>query len=111
VSRGGADNHGEGQRGPPDRRHPERRDLRLESENGVNVYEWGGKRCVGLSGHVVGVDFPSEYSDWRDVEPVELIDASVEKTATKENIVATLRLLARRANRVAIATDYDREGS
>ncbi|MDG5817490.1 DNA topoisomerase I [Natronococcus sp. A-GB7] len=79
-------------------------------ENGVNVYEWGGKRCVGLSGHVVGVDFPSEYSDWRDVEPVELIDANIEKTATKENIVATLRILARRAERVAIATDYDREG-
>ncbi|WP_049899669.1 DNA topoisomerase I [Natrinema sp. J7-1] len=79
-------------------------------ENGVNVYEWGGKRCVGLSGHVVGVDFPSEYSDWRDVEPVELINADVEKTATKENIVATLRLLARRAQRVTIATDYDREG-
>ncbi|SFB74960.1 DNA topoisomerase-1 [Halobiforma haloterrestris] len=79
-------------------------------ENGVNVYEWGGKRCVGLSGHVVGVDFPSEYSDWRDVEPVELIDADVEKTATKENIVATLRILARKANRVTIATDYDREG-
>ncbi|QSW98526.1 DNA topoisomerase I [Haloterrigena alkaliphila] len=79
-------------------------------ENGVNVYEWGGKRCVGLSGHVVGVDFPAEYSDWRDVEPVELIDASVEKTATKENIVATLRILARKASRVTIATDYDREG-
>ncbi|EMA35946.1 DNA topoisomerase I [Halobiforma lacisalsi AJ5] len=79
-------------------------------ENGVNVYEWGGKRCVGLSGHVVGVDFPAEYSDWRDVEPVELIDADVEKTATKENIVATLRILARKANRVTIATDYDREG-
>ncbi|WP_339104013.1 DNA topoisomerase I [Haloterrigena salinisoli] len=79
-------------------------------ENGVNVYEWGGKRCVGLSGHVVGVDFPDEYSDWRDVEPVELIDANVEKTATKENIVATLRILARKATRVTIATDYDREG-
>ncbi|MFC4544340.1 DNA topoisomerase I [Halosolutus amylolyticus] len=79
-------------------------------ENGVNVYEWGGKRCVGLSGHVVGVDFPPEYSDWRDVEPVELIDASVEKTPTKENIVATLRILARKAERVTIATDYDREG-
>ncbi|MWV39960.1 DNA topoisomerase I [Natrialba sp. INN-245] len=79
-------------------------------ENGVNVYEWGGKRCVGLSGHVVGVDFPSEYSDWRDVEPVELIDADIEKTATKENIVATLRILARKATRVTIATDYDREG-
>ena len=79
-------------------------------ENGVNVYEWGGTRCVGLSGHVVGVDFPEEYSDWRDVEPVELIDADVEKTATKENIVATLRILARKATRVTIATDYDREG-
>lgn len=79
-------------------------------ENGVNVYEWGGTRCVGLSGHVVGVDFPSEYSDWRDVEPVELIDASVEKTATKENIVATLRILSRKATQVTIATDYDREG-
>ena len=79
-------------------------------ENSVNVYEWGGKRCVGLSGHVVGVDFPPEYSDWRDVEPHELIDASVEKTPTKQNIVATLRLLARRADAVSIATDYDREG-
>ncbi|WP_246999200.1 DNA topoisomerase I [Halosolutus gelatinilyticus] len=79
-------------------------------ENGVNVYEWGGKRCVGLSGHVVGVDFPPEYSDWRDVEPVELIGASVEKTPTQENIVATLRILARKAARATIATDYDREG-
>ncbi len=79
-------------------------------ENSVNVYEWGGKRCVGLSGHVVGVDFPDEYADWRDVEPVELIDAEVEKRATKENIVATVRILARKASSVTIATDYDREG-
>ncbi|MFB6122654.1 MAG: DNA topoisomerase I [Haloferacaceae archaeon] len=78
--------------------------------NGVNVYKWGGKRCIGLSGHVVGVDFPSEYSDWRDVEPVELIDAPVEKRPTQENIVAALRRLARDASRVVIATDYDREG-
>ncbi|WP_439025470.1 DNA topoisomerase I [Haloarchaeobius sp. DT45] len=81
-----------------------------ERENGVNVYKWGGKRCVGLSGHVVGVDFPPEYNDWRDVEPHELIDASIQKTPTKENIVATLRLLSRKADRVTIATDYDREG-
>jgi DNA topoisomerase-1 len=78
--------------------------------NGVNVYEWGGKRCIGLSGHVVGVDFPPEYSDWRDVEPVELVDATVEKRPTQENIVAALRRLARNASRVVIATDYDREG-
>ncbi|MFB6107769.1 MAG: DNA topoisomerase I [Haloplanus sp.] len=78
--------------------------------NGVNVYKWGGKRCIGLSGHVVGVDFPPEYADWRDVEPVELISAEVEKRPTQENIVAALRRLARRASRVVVATDYDREG-
>ena len=78
--------------------------------NGVNVYKWGGKRCIGLSGHVVGVDFPPEYSDWRDVEPVELVTAEVEKRPTQENIVAALRRLARNASHVHIATDYDREG-
>ncbi|WP_458207134.1 DNA topoisomerase I [Haladaptatus sp. NG-SE-30] len=81
-----------------------------DRQNGVNVYKWGGKRCIGLSGHVVGVDFPPEYNDWRDVEPVELIDADIEKQPTKENIVRTLRLLARKATLVTIATDYDREG-
>ncbi|QCC48559.1 DNA topoisomerase I [Halobellus limi] len=81
-----------------------------DRRNGVNVYKWGGKRCIGLSGHVVGVDFPPEYNDWRDVEPVELIDAPIDKHPTQENIVSALRLLARRAGRVVIATDYDREG-
>jgi DNA topoisomerase-1 len=81
-----------------------------ERTNGVNVYRWGGRRCIGLSGHVVGVDFPPEYSDWRDVEPVELIDAAVEKRPTQENIVRAMRTLARRASRIVIATDYDREG-
>ncbi len=82
----------------------------VEQQAGVNVYSWGGQRLVGLSGHVVGVDFPAEYNDWRDVEPVELIDAPVTKEPTQEGIVAALRTLARNASRVVIATDYDREG-
>jgi DNA topoisomerase-1 len=81
-----------------------------DRRNGVNVYRWGDMRCVGLSGHVVGVDFPPEYNDWRDVEPVELAEAQVTKTATKEDIVATLQSLAREADSAIIATDYDREG-
>ena len=81
-----------------------------ERTRGVNVYTWGGRRCIGLSGHVVGVDFPPEYDDWRDVEPVELIDAPIDKRPTQEHIVSALRLLARKAGRVVIATDYDREG-
>ncbi|MBV0901599.1 DNA topoisomerase I [Haloarcula salina] len=81
-----------------------------QRRNGVNVYRWGDTRVVGLSGHVVGVDFPAEYSDWRDVEPVELIDADVTKEPTQENIVTTLQQLAEKADEATIATDYDREG-
>jgi len=77
---------------------------------GVNVYEWGGRRCIGLSGHVVGMDFPPEYSDWRDVEPAELVHADVVKEPTQEDIVNALQRLAREADNVVIATDYDREG-
>ena len=82
----------------------------VERKHGVNVYKWGGTRCIGLSGHVVGVDFPAEYNNWRDVEPVELIDAPIDKQPTQENIVRALRQLARNASAVTIATDYDREG-
>ncbi|QZP36827.1 DNA topoisomerase I [Halobaculum magnesiiphilum] len=85
-------------------------DFDTERRAGVNVYRWGGTRCIGLSGHVVAVDFPPEYDDWRDVEPVELIDAPVRKRPTQEGIVRALRLLSRDADRVVIATDYDREG-
>ncbi|WP_435098048.1 DNA topoisomerase I [Halarchaeum sp. P4] len=81
-----------------------------ERSGGVNVYKWGGRRCVGLSGHVVGVDFPPEYSDWRDVEPAELAYAPVTKTPTQESIVNVLQRLAGEADSAVIATDYDREG-
>jgi len=81
-----------------------------ERVNGVNVYGWGGTRVIGLSGHVVGVDFPPEYDDWRDVEPHELIEAPIDTEPTQEAIVAALRRLSRDADRVIIATDYDREG-
>jgi DNA topoisomerase-1 len=82
----------------------------VEQRAGVNVYEWGGRRCVGLSGHVVGMDFPPEYGDWQNVEPVELVDAPVVTQPTQENIVNVLQRLARDADEVVIATDYDREG-
>jgi len=81
-----------------------------ERRNGVNVYRWGDTCVVGLSGHVVGLDFPSEYNNWRDAEPVELIDAELVTEPTQENIVRTLESLAGRADETIIATDYDREG-
>ena len=81
-----------------------------EDVGGVKVYSWGGTRCMGLSGHVVELDFPERYSDWNHVEPAELVDAPVETKASHERLVAALRRMARRSRQVTIATDYDREG-
>ncbi|AWB27884.1 DNA topoisomerase I [Halococcoides cellulosivorans] len=82
----------------------------VERRGDVPVRTWGDSSVIGLSGHVVEVDFPPEYGEWRDVEPVELIDTDVMTRPTREDIVGTLQTLASDADDIVIATDYDREG-
>lgn len=41
--------------------------------DGVSVYESDGTAVVGLSGHIVNIDFPAEYNNWQGVSPRELI--------------------------------------
>jgi DNA topoisomerase I len=65
---------------------------------------------VGLKGHVVQVDFPPEFSEWRKVEPKALIDAPLVKTETAKSVVRTIKKLAADASALIIATDFDREG-
>lgn len=66
--------------------------------------------AVGLKGHVVQVDFPPEYAEWRKVEPRALIDAPLIKTDTAKSVVRVVKKLAEEADRLVIATDFDREG-
>jgi len=66
--------------------------------------------AVGLKGHVVQVDFPPEYSEWRKVEPRVLIDAPLIKTETAKAVVRVVKKLAADATKLIIATDFDREG-
>jgi len=71
----------------------------------------GEKAAVlGLKGHVVQVDFPPEFAEWRKVEPKALIDAPLTKTETAKAVIRTLKKLAVEATSLVIATDYDREG-
>ncbi len=65
---------------------------------------------IGLSGHIVGIDFPKEYNNWQKVEAEALIDAEIITTPINRKIVTALKTLGKEANRVTIATDYDREG-
>ncbi len=65
---------------------------------------------VGLKGHVLQVDFPPQYAEWRKVEPKALIDAPLVKIETAKSVVRTIKKLAADANGLIIATDFDREG-
>jgi len=66
--------------------------------------------AVGLKGHVLQVEFPPEYADWRKVEPSALIDAPLIKGETAKAVVRAVKKLAADAESLIIATDFDREG-
>jgi len=65
---------------------------------------------IGLKGHVLQVEFPEEYADWRKVDPAALIDAPLIKGETAKSVVRAVKRLAEKADSVVIATDFDREG-
>ncbi len=65
---------------------------------------------VGLKGHVLNPAFPEGYSNWQKIDPKTLIDAELVTEATDKNVVKAVRKLAKDAETVVIATDFDREG-
>jgi DNA topoisomerase-1 len=77
-------------------------------------YGWEGEdgayRVIGLKGHLMNPAFPEGYSEWRKVEPRELIDAPLVKEPVQKNVHKAIRKQAKDADSVVIATDYDREG-
>jgi len=82
------------------------------------IYEWthdGTKYTViGLSGHIVELDYPKKFKRWFSIAPSKLVDIEPEKRPESRGkataIIGALKKLAKTANRVIIATDYDREG-
>jgi len=83
-----------------------------KKDAGVSTYSFGNTTTVGLRGHVVEVDFEPGYENWRSEKytPRSLIDAKTIKVPTEKRIVSLLQKLARHADRVTIATDFDTEG-
>ena len=66
--------------------------------------------AVGLKGHVLQIEFPPEYADWRKVDPISLIDAPLLKGESAKSVVRAVKKLAKEADSLVIATDFDREG-
>ena len=70
----------------------------------------GDQMTVGLKGHVMGIAFPESYSNWQETDLHDLIDAPLVPEPTDKNVVKAVRKLAKEADSVVIATDFDREG-
>ena len=65
---------------------------------------------VGLKGHVLNPAFPEGYSNWQETDPKTLIDAELVIEPTDKNVVKAVKKLAKEADSIVIATDFDREG-
>ncbi|WML67970.1 MAG: DNA topoisomerase 1 [Methanoregula sp. SKADARSKE-2] len=90
----------------------EGRKLTERKDAGVSTYSFGERTTFGLRGHVVEIDFEPGYQNWRSehATPRSLIDAKTIKRPTEPRIVSLLQKLAKQADRVTIATDFDTEG-
>ena len=77
-----------------------------------HTFGWKGEETVsvGLKGHVLNPEYPEEYSNWQKVEPRELIDAEILKSVSEKGVAQAVTSLAKKAESVVIATDFDREG-
>lgn len=81
-----------------------------EKKFNLPYYVFPGTLVVGLSGHVLRVDFPSDYSSWTTVSLKELVNARVIYANDKEDIIKLVKSLANEASELVIATDFDTEG-
>ncbi len=81
----------------------------------VPFYTWtdadgNEEMTIGLKGHVLGPAFPEGYSNWQKTDLHDLIDAQLIKEPTDKNVVKAIRKMAKGADELVIATDFDREG-
>ncbi len=77
----------------------------------TNGFDDGGEcACIGLKGHILKLEYPEEYADWRAVEPRDRIDAELIKAPSAKSVVRALKKMAAQADQLIIATDFDREG-
>jgi len=81
----------------------------------VPFYTWTDgdgeeQMTIGLKGHVLGPAFPEGYSNWQKTDLHDLIDAKLIKEPTDKNVVKAIRKVAKGADELVIATDFDREG-
>jgi DNA topoisomerase-1 len=88
--------------------------VKSEKSYKVPYYTWsdgeGEHVAIGLKGHLLKREFTDEYDNWQQTDLHELIDAQPVDAPTDKNVLRALRKVAKEADEIVIATDYDREG-
>jgi DNA topoisomerase-1 len=74
---------------------------------GADQQDWVS---IGLKGHIMAVDFPEGFSKWSLEDLTELVQADVLKEPAERGIIRSVAKLAKEADDVIVATDFDREG-
>ncbi|MEX2447902.1 MAG: DNA topoisomerase, partial [Solirubrobacterales bacterium] len=92
-----------------------RNEAKADKTYKVPFYTWtdadgNEQMTIGLKGHVLGPAFPEGYSNWQKTDLHDLIDAELIKEPTDKNVVKAIRKMAKEADELVIATDFDREG-
>jgi DNA topoisomerase-1 len=67
-------------------------------------------KIIGLKGHIVNIDFPKEFNQWKKVTPKNLIEVEPIKNVSEKNILNALKSILHNNPFLIVATDYDREG-
>jgi len=82
--------------------------------DGVSVYEFQRDgylwKIMGLAGHIMGYDYPEEFSNWRDVDPAALLDTDPVKKINKASFGSAILKISKGADLLVLACDFDREG-
>jgi DNA topoisomerase-1 len=80
----------------------------------IPVYEFTKNnepwKIIGLKGHIVNIDFPKEFNQWKKVSPRDLIEVEPVKNVSEKSILNALNSLINPNLFLIVATDYDREG-
>ena len=81
---------------------------------GLNYIEFGEgpglTYVIPLSGHIIEIDFPPKFKDWKGTNLQELTFAEIIKKVKNKGAFNSLVSLSGFSDRIIVATDFDREG-
>ncbi len=75
-------------------------------------FQCGREQCllIPLRGHIMDVDFPTQYAHWLGTDLNRLASSGIEYKGTEHAIINALKKVASDITEAVIATDSDREG-